>query len=265
MPFVKLDCDILDSSLWLFDPERILFLTALCMAVPREFDEPIAQISVRNLCPTGFVAPPGWYGFLRASPMSLIERAKVGGNSDALEQAFEALEQLGNDDIDSRSHAFEGRRLIRVDGGFVVLRFMEFRDHDYKNAERQRRWRERERERKSNVVTGVTSNGYNTPERVTVTQADAEDRRQKHTSKSKNGAKAPTHKHSKPDSFEELKAYVVDKLNLEENDAAALWEHWKGNGFKNAGRPIVDWRMVASNWERRGFFFPSIQQPRFQK
>src|SRR5258708_6217573 len=148
MPFVKLDCDILDSSLWLFDPERILFLTALCMAEPREFDEPVAQIKLIGVDKTGFVAPPGWYGFVRASAMSLIQRARVGTTPEHNDEAFDALEELGDVDPDTRCTEFEGRRLIRVEGGFVVLRFMEFRDHDYKNAERQRRWREREKRRK---------------------------------------------------------------------------------------------------------------------
>lgn len=68
-------------------------------------------------------------------------------------------------------------------------------------------------------------------------------------------------KKSRPSSFEELKAYVVDELDLSENDACALWEHWKGNGFTNNRVPMKDWRAVASNWERRGFFYPSIQPP----
>lgn len=70
---------------------------------------------------------------------------------------------------------------------------------------------------------------------------------------------------SRPADYEELRDYVTGELKLTENDAASLWEHWKGNGFKNAGKPIVDWQSTASNWERRKIFFPSMQQPKFQK
>ena len=50
---------------------------------------------------------------------------------------------------------------------------------------------------------------------------------------------------------------------LTHNDGAALWEHWVGNGFTNDRRAMANWQAVASNWKRRGFFFPSLQpQPK---
>ena len=57
MSFVKLDCGILDSSLWPDREAREVFLTALLMAKPRVLKEPMAQIEVRALAPTGFVVP----------------------------------------------------------------------------------------------------------------------------------------------------------------------------------------------------------------
>jgi hypothetical protein len=254
MPFVKLDTGILQSSLWFEKEQREIFLTALLMAMPRAFDEPIDQLYADRLEKTGWSAPPGFYGFVAAAGSGIIRLAMVDH-----EKGFIALQQLGDPDKDSRSNEYDGRRMIRMNGGYVILNYMKYREYDYTAAERMKRYRAKQKLQCNGV--DVTPN-----ERHSVTHAEAEaEAEAEKKSKSKNGAKAPTHKHSKPDSFEELKAYVVDKLNLEENDAAALWEHWKGNGFKNAGRPIVDWRMVASNWERRGFFFPSIQQPRFQK
>jgi hypothetical protein len=62
---------------------------------------------------------------------------------------------------------------------------------------------------------------------------------------------------SRPHSFEELRDFVVGKLQLPINDAAALWEHWKGNGFTNNHKAMKDWRAVASCWERCNIFFPS--------
>jgi hypothetical protein len=63
----------------------------------------------------------------------------------------------------------------------------------------------------------------------------------------------------KPLNFEELHKFVTENLNLTQTDAVVLWEHWVGNGFKNNGKPMASWKHVASNWERRKIFFPSLQ------
>jgi hypothetical protein len=64
---------------------------------------------------------------------------------------------------------------------------------------------------------------------------------------------------SRPANYEELAAYITGTLKLGTNDAAALWEHWQGNGFTNRGRVMADWKATASNWERRRIFFPSLK------
>lgn len=141
MPFVKIDCGILDSTLWMNRDARECFVTALLMAQPREFTESIPQIEVETLNETGFVAPPGWYGFVPAAGVAIIRRAGI------LDQkvGFQALHRLGAPEMESRSPDFEGRRLIRIDGGYLVLNFMKYRDRDYTGAERARRYRDRQK------------------------------------------------------------------------------------------------------------------------
>ena len=119
MPFVKLDSGILDSTLWVDRDQRDLFITALLMAEPRELTEPLAQLQVDSLEPTGFQVPPGWYGFVPAAGPGIARRALVDS-----EPGLVALRALGSPDPESRSHDFEGRRLVRVDGGYVVLNYM---------------------------------------------------------------------------------------------------------------------------------------------
>jgi len=138
MAFVKLDTGILNSTLWVERECREVFLTALLMALPREFTEPQAQIEVRSLLLTGFVAPPGWYGFIEAAGVGIVRRAMV-------DQAvgMEALEKLGSEDPESRSKEYGGRRLIRVNGGYLVLNFIKYRDKDHTAAERARRYRDK--------------------------------------------------------------------------------------------------------------------------
>ena len=138
MAFVKLDTGILNSTLWIERDQREIFITALLMADPQEFPDPIPQIAVGSLEFTGFEAPPGWYGFVPAASVGIINRAGVDR-----EAGIEALRRLGEPEIDSRSKDYGGRRMIRADGGFVILIFMKYRDNDHSAAVRQQRLRDR--------------------------------------------------------------------------------------------------------------------------
>lgn len=136
--FVKLDCGITESSLWHDRDARSLFLTALVMAGPFVLDAAMEQLEVRELKPTGWMVPPGRYGFVRVSGAALIKRDGIEE-----EKGWRALEALCAPDPDSRSNAFDGRRLARIDGGYVVLNHAPYRDKDYSAADRARRYRDR--------------------------------------------------------------------------------------------------------------------------
>ncbi len=138
MSFVKLDCGILDSTIWIDRPARELFITALLMAVPKELIESCPQIRVRTLEATGFTVPPGWYGFVSAAGAGIVRRSGM-----ELEAGLDALERLGAPELDSRTPDFEGRRMVRVAGGYVILNYAKYREKDHTTAERSRRYRER--------------------------------------------------------------------------------------------------------------------------
>ena len=165
MPFVKLDVGILDSTLWIEKDQRDVFLTALLMAQPREFSEPTPQIEVDSMDLTGFIAPPGWYGFCPAAGAGIVRRSLTEHFA-----GMKALRALGNPDPESRSKEFEGRRLIRVNGGYMILNFMAYRDRDYGAAERMRRMRERKKR------ANVQRNGDAVPRNDT--QADSRGQKQ---------------------------------------------------------------------------------------
>ena len=162
MAFVKLDTGILHSTLWVERECREIFITALLMAEPRELREPVEQIAVESLEHTGFVVPAGWYGFVEAAGPGIVRMALVDHDS-----GMAALARLGQPDPASRSSDFDGRRLVRVDGGFVVLNFIKYREKDASAADRQKRWRERQKLKQHNAVTV-------TPSRVISNQAEAE-------------------------------------------------------------------------------------------
>jgi hypothetical protein len=165
MPFVKLDCKILDSTLWLDRDARDIFITALLMAIPWDTEVPMPQLDVNTMKPTGWEVPPGWYGFVPAAGPGIVRREGMD-----MAQGMAALVRLGTPEPESRSPSYEGRRLVRVSGGFVVLNYMIYREKDLTGAERTRRWREN---KKRNCVTRHRD-GVTPVRRVTVTQAEAE-------------------------------------------------------------------------------------------
>jgi len=152
MAFVKLDCGILNSTTWVEKDVRDVFITSLLMASPYEAKEEMEQIEVRSLERTGFTVQPGWYGFVPSASFGIIRQAMIDEAAGML-----ALEKLGSEDPESRSPEFGGRRMIRVDGGFLILNYQKYRDKDHTAAERQRRYRERQKELRRDV-DAVTRN-----------------------------------------------------------------------------------------------------------
>src|SRR5450759_3190693 len=67
-----------------------------------------------------------------------------------------ALKTLGAVDPHTRSPEFEGRRLVRVNGGFIILNFFRYRDRDYTAKERMQKLRARKKAQKK--AAGVTAN-----------------------------------------------------------------------------------------------------------
>jgi len=116
MPYVKLDTDTLNSSLWVSDYRtRITFLTMLMLARP-----------------DGMVAAKA-PGIARAAVLPI-------------EDVRKALEELESPDPDSRTEAEDGRRIKRVEGGFHIINYMKYREKDHSAAERMRRLRERRKQ-----------------------------------------------------------------------------------------------------------------------
>lgn len=161
MAFVKLDSGMLRSTTWIDKDARDVFITALLLAEPQEFTEPVKQLKVTSLDETGWAAPPGWYGFVPASGPGLAHLASV-----QLQDAYSALDRLGSPEPESRSQDHEGRRMIRIDGGYLVLNYAKYRDKDHTTAERSRRYRASRASRVTSSRHGVTGRD--------VTQVEAE-------------------------------------------------------------------------------------------
>lgn len=219
MPFVKLDCGILNSSLWIDKPARDIFVTALLLAEPEVYDNPIQQLSISDLKHTGWSAPPGWYGFVAAASTGLIARSGV-----SQEEGHKALERLGEADLSSRSNDYEGRRMIRIDGGFIILNYNKYRERDYTGAERQRRWRERRRNALRNVTVTL-------PRRY-ITQAEAE----VHSSSESEGNGVMTLEHA----LKWLSRAKESGADYTEEETKKAYLALEAGGWMWGSRPIVD-------------------------
>lgn len=135
---------MLDSTIWTDSDATRIFITALLMARPKQLLEEAHQIEVRTLNRTGFVVPPGWYGFIEAAGPGIVRRAGMEE-----EAGLAALERLGCPEMESRSSTFDGRRLVRIDGGYLALNFQKYRDKDHTAAIRARRHRKKQAARRS--------------------------------------------------------------------------------------------------------------------
>lgn len=140
MAFVKLDCGILHSTLWMDRASREVFITALLLAEPKQVEAPTPALALDRNEESGFTVPAGWYGFVRAAAPGILAAARVEEGEGAA-----ALERLAAPDHQSRTPDYDGRRLVRVSGGFIVLNFFKYRDRDHTAAERQRRLRARKK------------------------------------------------------------------------------------------------------------------------
>jgi hypothetical protein len=189
MAYVKLDCGILRSTLWIDREAREVFLTALLMAEPHVLDQPTPQLEVRTLNGTGWLIPPGAYGFVDAAGVGITRLAGIESESGTA-----ALERLGSPEPDRRSHAHEGRRLVRIDGGYIVLNFASYRDKDHTAHERMRRFRERKKASSGNAVTSrgnaVTLHGV-TDSRRQKAEAKADAESEKNKESESEGVKTP--------------------------------------------------------------------------
>lgn len=183
MSYVKLDTGLLNSTLWIDREAREMFITALLMAVPKVI-ESTPQLEARSLSETGWIVPAGEYGFVAAAGPGICRQAGLD-----LTAGLSALERLGEIDPESRSTAFDGRRLVRIDGGYIVLNYMAYRDKDHTAAVRQKRFRERNAvTSQSNAVTPLHNTV--TPLRVTEAEAEAEAKQSKPTPSLRSGGRA---------------------------------------------------------------------------
>lgn len=262
MPFVKLDTRILQSTLWFERDARELFITALLMAEPREIQEPSPQLKVDAIEYTGFEVPPGWYGFVPAAGIGIIRQAGIDRDS-----GLKALAELGSPDKESRSSEHEGRRLVRVNGGYIILNYIKYRERDVTAADRNRRWRQKQREQKEARVEELRSANVSSvplqrndtplppplrpdtplanvfPERLEVRGQRLEARGQSKSKPLKAKARFA------PPALAEVEVYIRERKSPV--DGSAFVDFYESKGWRVGNQSMKDWKAAVRTWERR--------------
>jgi len=133
--FVKLDCGIVDSTVWA-EPDDV-------------FRAWIALLAKADS-----------YGIVRASIPALAVLCKT-----TPQRMVEIMEVFKSPDPYSRTSDDEGRRVREVDGGWLLINFVKHREITQgkpgSHAERQRRYRERIAERDASLASPVTDKRHN--------------------------------------------------------------------------------------------------------
>lgn len=225
--YCKLFTSILDSTIWETPtPIRIVWITMLAMA-DRD-------------------------GIVEASVPGLAKRAGVDRT-----QCEQALAMFLAPDPDSRTRAFEGRRIEELEGGWRLVNYEAYRDRmdaddrRKKDAERQRRKRERDgaMSRDSHVlsrdVTDVT-------DVTTSDQAQAQAQAQTRPDKTKR-ARGARPMCILPDDWEPNPIAVTRAGHLG-LDPAATAEHFRDHHRSKASR-FADWDAAFRTWLRNAVRF----------
>ena len=135
--FTKLDSNILDSSVW-GEPEHVRVVWFAFLAKKDQ---------------DGFVATS--YGGMRRT-------ANLFEDHDG-KRFDEAIKCLEGPDSDSRTKDNEGRRILRIEGGWMVLNHKKYRDYTYSsspNALKQKAYRERKKKnRDGNALPMLPNDG----------------------------------------------------------------------------------------------------------
>lgn len=246
MSFVKLDESTLDSSVWASAEQAAIWVACLLMARPVTYQKPRRVFDLDTGADAGWDIPPGTYGLIEAASSGILNRARV--QPDRRDVGMAALRSFCSPDPESKTRDHHGRRLARVDGGFLVINFAKYRDKDHTNADRQRRFRDRAKENGdlgavTGDVTQAEAYGYiegggqakKAARLPRDFQLPNDWRLEAHGIATRKGVRIDV-----DDQFERFRDYWCGKSGADaaKLDWLATWRNWIRNSCDRAGRPI---------------------------
>lgn len=169
--------------------------------------------------------------------------ARVAGVE--VEECREAFEVLAAPDPDSRTPDEEGRRILPIDGGWVLVNHQKYRematdaDRRAKNAARQQRWRDRQK-RNASVTPALPQNSQ--------AEAKADTEAEKSTPPNPPKGGKGRVRFQKP-SLEEVVDAFAEK-GWRRGLAEVFYDHYEANGWKVGRNPMKSWRHAMGTFTR---------------
>lgn len=204
MAFVKLYNDILMSTIWRESKEtRILWITLLAAA--------------------------NYSGKVMASIPGLADAAHL-----TIEECEEALKCLESPDKYSRSQEYEGRRIERIDGGWLILNYKKYRVRRDRNEYMRNYMREQR-----NVSHVSQDSKHPLADTDTYTDTDTD--------------KKIINKRKKfePPSLEEVRQYISENPELKCVDPEDFWKGFNDSGWIDSrGNPVKNWKLKIRTWAK---------------
>ena len=213
MSFSKLDEGIIHSSVWSEGyPTRILWITLLAMK-----DE---------------------VGFVAASKPGLIRAANI--TADEFTSAITCLE---SPDPNSRTEDYDGRRVEKIEGGWIILNHEKYRLHGDRQREltreRVRKYREKKRDvTQGNVTSTLPSVSVSVSESVSEKDKEGDCKGKK---KKKEVFKIP--------SVSEIDDYCKTRSNG--INAQHFFDYYSARGWLIGKNKMKCWKSAVRTWENR--------------
>ena len=209
-----------------------------------------------------------WITMLAAMGSDYMVRASTGGLAHqarvSREDCERALEVLSSPDSDSRSTENEGRRILRVEGGFLILnggKYREARSQDERKMYMAEYMRNYRKQCVNNSKQNVNSVSRSKPQ---LAQAEAEAEAEAEKSKTASPVKLASAKSE--DWISELKklpAYEGIDIDRELSKMDAWLMTPRGKGKKKTKGFVVNWlnKIDAKEVKSNGHYKPSSSLP----
>jgi hypothetical protein len=197
------------------------------------------------------------YGRVEASIIGLARAANV-----SLDECKTAINVLESPDIHSRNQDNEGRRIEKIDGGWIVLNYVKYRE---KAKERNADWwKEYRKDRKdtgkpikydtyhNNITTNHNISQQSATNHNNITTTETETETQTETDTEKEHIQKKKQKESyafKPPSIDDINLYCKEINFL--LDASHFIDFYASKGWMIGKNKMKDWRAAVRTWQKR--------------
>lgn len=190
-----------------------------------------------------FLALKNKDGYVRASFSGIQRAANV-----TVDECIEAIRVLESPDPDSRTPDYEGRRIEKIEGGWIVLNHEKYRVRSdiqkEQTKERVRRFREKQKLNSDSVTHRNV-----TQELPSVSVSESESEKKKEDCKGKE--KDKPQRNIIPPQLE----WVVEYCHERKNNVIPqkFFDYYSARGWMIGKNKMKDWQAAVRTWEQSGY------------